>query len=217
MTGINRNEMLKSIAEISTRGARAMQGKDPAFFSELGEAGLEWYGSFEKSLPIWSEQLKAGKLDETRVATVIKPNIFRMMDAEEDFLAVKARTPDGATRKQNKAKMEAMGRATEAMRTATVLAGGGRMPDSSIQNTNKPIAYTDPLLKRFAPGFLEKALGESHFRQIPFGENYGNAGNMTIEQNYTYNIHTNNPDVAGKVTGKDINILKSMTSGGDND
>ena len=40
---------------------------------------------------------------------------------------------------------------------------------------------------------------------------------MTINQNNTYNIHTNNPDVAGKVTGKDINILKSMTSGGDND
>ena len=217
MTGINKDEMLKSISAISTRGARAMQGKDPAFFSELGEAGLEWYGSFAKSLPIWRELWKAGKLDETRLATVIDPNIFRMMDAEEDFLAVKARTPYGATRKQNKAKMEAMGRATEAMRTATVLAGGGRMPDSSIQNTNKPIAYTDPLLKRFAPDFLEKTLGESHFQQIPFGENYGNAGNMTINQNNTYNIHTNNPDVAGKVTGKDINILKSMTSGGDND
>lgn len=217
MTGVNKNEMLKSISAISTRGARAMQGLDPDFFSMLGNAGLEWYGSFAKSLPIWSELLKAGKLNETRVATVIDSNIFRMMDAEEDFLAVKARTPYGATRKQNKAKMEAMGRATEAMRKATVLSGGGRMPDSPIQNTNKPIAYTDPLLKRFAPDFLEKTLGESHFRQMPSGENYGNAGNMTIEQNYTYNIHTNNPDVAGKVTGKDINILKSMTSGGDND
>ena len=217
MTGVNRNEMLKSISAISTRGSRAMEGLDPEFLSTLGNAGLEWYGSFAKSLPIWRELWKAGKLDETRLATVLDPNIFRMITSKQDFETVKARTPYGATREQNQAKMEAMGRATEAVRSATALAGGGSMPNGSTQNTNKPIAYTDPLLKRFAPDFLEKTLGESNFRQIPFGENYGNAGNMTIEQNYTYNIHTNNPDVAGKVTGKDINILKSMTSGGDND
>lgn len=209
MTGINRNEMLKSISAISTRGARAMQGKDPEFFSELGEAGLEWYGSFAKSLPIWSEQLKAGKVNETRLAPVIDNNIFRMMNSKQDFLATKARTPLGATREQNQAKMEAMGKATEAIRKATVLSGGGRMPDdtSSIpSNTPSTNEYTD----------YTKTQGQPEITWANALKAGGFGGDMTINQNNTYNIHTNNPDVAGKVAGDDINILKNMTLGGDN-
>ena len=209
MTGVNRNEMLKSISAISTRGARAMGGLDPEFLSTLGNAGLEWYGSFAKSLPIWRELWKAGKLDETRLATVLDPNIFRMITSEQDFGTVKARTPYGATREQNQAKMEAMGKATEAIRKATVLSGGGRMPDdtSSIpSNTPSTNEYTD----------YTKTQGQPEITWANALKAGGFGGDMTINQNNTYNIHTNNPDVAGKVAGDDINILKNMTLGGDN-
>ena len=154
---------------------------------------------------------KAGKLDETRLATVLDPNIFRMITSEQDFETVKARTPYGATREQNQAKMEAMGKATEAVRKATTLAGGGRMPDNTTSinepsNTSSINEYSDNTKAQVQPAIT----------CINSLKNGGFGGDMTINQNNTYNIHTNNPDVAGKVAGDDINILKNMTLGGDN-
>ena len=223
MTGVNRNEMLKSISAISTRGARAMGGLDPEFLSTLGNAGLEWYGSFAKSLPIWRELWKAGKLDETRLATVLDPNIFRMITSEQDFETVKARTPYGATREQNQAKMETMGKATEAVRKATTLAGGGRMPDNtesvnSINTGQTPKSGSMPSDTSNINEYTDytKTQGQPEITWANALKAGGFGGNMTINQNNTYNIHTNNPEVAGKVAGDDINILKTMTLGGDN-
>ena len=203
MTGVPRDKMLESLSNLATRGALAIRGKDVSFYGELGEAGLTWYDTLEKSLSIWQKQLKAGQLDETRVVNAIGNDAFNMISSTQNLDEVLRNTAYGATRKQNRAKAEGLGKATQTVRNIQALAGGGRMPNSN----NDSSLYTDFSKSQSNPetswrGFMENIFGG--FKEVG------------ITQNNTYNITTNNPDVADKFI-EDKKVLKSLSIGGGRD
>ena len=196
MTGLKRDKIAKDISKFATRGASAMRGKDNAFFGELGDAGLTWYDTFEKSMPIWQQQAKAGLLDDVRIKNAGIPyGIRQMIFAEKDFEKELSKTALGATAKQNKAKMEAGGEATRPIRNLTSMLGGG----GGYEPTQ--------MFKDFGGIALGPTPLGAIFQMYRFLDNL-KSGNSNITINNT--IHTNNPDVAERATGHQAKLLKAI-------
>ena len=105
------------------------------------------------------------------------------------------------TNPNNKAKAETLGKAGHEKRNFTALAGGGRMPS----NTSSINEYSDYIKTQGQP--------EITWANALKAGGFGGNGDANITQNNTYNINTNNPDVADKFI-EDKKVLKSLSIGG---
>ena len=201
MTGVDPDKMGQSLTSFFSKVAEAKK-LGGSFLSELGVAGVNVYDTPEETLANMREQWKAGKLDEDLLrAKGIDTNLFRFMDSNLDFQDTLSKTAYGATREQNKAKAETLGKVGHAKRNFTALAGGGRMPS----NTSSINEYSDYIKTQGQPEITwANALKAGCF---------GGNGDANITQNNTYNINTNNPDVADKFI-EDKKVLKSLSIGG---